>query len=53
MTEFFGKYRGKVVNNVDPLQVGRLQVSCPDVLGDGRLSWAMPNVPPAAVSGCS
>jgi hypothetical protein len=43
--EFFGKYRGKVENNVDPLQQGRIQVSVPPVLGDGRLSWAMPSVP--------
>lgn len=42
---FFGKYRGKVVSNLDPLQLGRLQVSCPAVLGDGTTSWAMPSVP--------
>jgi hypothetical protein len=42
---FYGKYRGKVTTNVDPLQLGRLQVSVPAVLGDGRLSWAMPCVP--------
>lgn len=45
MTQFWGKYRGKVENNVDPMQLGRLQVSVPSVLGDGRLSWAMPCVP--------
>ena len=45
MTDFYGKYRGKVENNIDPLQQGRLQVSVPAVLGDGRLSWAMPCVP--------
>jgi Type VI secretion system/phage-baseplate injector OB domain len=43
--EFFGKYRGKVENNVDPMQQGRVQVSVPAVLGEGRLSWAMPCVP--------
>jgi hypothetical protein len=37
---FYGKYRGTVLNNVDPLQLGRVQVSVPAVLGDGRLSWA-------------
>ena len=42
---FFGKYRGSVVVNVDPLQRGRVQVSCPAVLGDGRLSWAEACVP--------
>jgi hypothetical protein len=45
MSQFFGKYRGKVENNLDPLQQGRLQVSVPAVLGDGRSSWAMPCVP--------
>ncbi len=42
---YWGKYRGKVESNIDPLQQGRLQVSCPSVLGDGTLSWAMPSVP--------
>lgn len=45
MRQFFGKYRGTVVNNVDPQTLGRLQVSCPAVLGDGQMSWAMPCVP--------
>jgi hypothetical protein len=45
MPEYFGKYRGKVVNNVDPLQMGRVQVSVPAVLGDNRMSWADPCVP--------
>jgi hypothetical protein len=43
--EFFGKYRGKVVNNTDPLALGRLQVQVPAVLGAGRMSWALPCVP--------
>jgi hypothetical protein len=42
---FYGKYRGTVANNIDPLMQGRLQVTCPAVLGDGKLSWAMPSVP--------
>lgn len=45
MSQFFGKYRGKVENNIDPMQLGRVQVSVPAVLGDGRLSWAMPCAP--------
>jgi hypothetical protein len=45
MRKFFGKYRGTVADNVDPLQLGRVQVSVPSVLGDGRLSWAMPCAP--------
>lgn len=42
---FYGKYRGKVSNNLDPLQLGRIQVTVPEVLGDGRLSWALPCMP--------
>lgn len=42
---FFGKYRGTVANNIDPLGLGRVQVRVPNVLGDSTLSWAMPNVP--------
>jgi uncharacterized protein involved in type VI secretion and phage assembly len=45
MSNYFGKYRGKVANNVDPLQLGRIQVKVPSVLGDGQMSWAMPCVP--------
>ena len=45
MNNFYGKYRGKVENNVDPMQLGRIQVSVPAVLGEGRMSWAMPCVP--------
>lgn len=42
---YFGKYRGKVAGNSDPLQLGRVQVTCPAVLGDGKLSWALPCTP--------
>jgi len=45
MSQFLGKYRGKVENNKDPMRLGRLQVSVPAVLGEGRQSWAMPCVP--------
>ena len=45
MTQHFGKYRGKVENNVDSRNLGRVQVSVPAVLGDGRDSWATPCVP--------
>jgi uncharacterized protein involved in type VI secretion and phage assembly len=45
MSQFLGKYRGKVENNVDPRQLGRVQISVPTVLGGNRLNWAMPCVP--------
>jgi hypothetical protein len=44
---FFGKYRGSVVTNVDPLGKGRLMVRVPDVLGILPSSWALPCVPMA------
>jgi len=45
MSQFFGKYRGQVENNLDPMLLGRVQVSVPAVLGEGTLSWAMPCSP--------
>ena len=39
---YFGKYRGTVINNIDPMQMGRIQAFVPDVLGDLPSSWAMP-----------
>ena len=43
--KFFGKYRGVVLNNVDPERRGRLLVEVPDVQGLVPASWAMPCVP--------
>jgi Type VI secretion system/phage-baseplate injector OB domain len=45
MPRFYGKYRGQIANNVDPMLRGRVQVTVPAVLGDGRMSWAEPCVP--------
>jgi uncharacterized protein involved in type VI secretion and phage assembly len=42
---YYGKYRGTVVNNVDPMQMGRLQVIVPDVGGVIPGTWAMPCLP--------
>ncbi|WP_150629506.1 phage baseplate assembly protein V, partial [Pseudomonas fluorescens] len=38
-------FRGVVLNNIDPMQMARVQVQVPDVLGLGISSWAMPCVP--------
>lgn len=43
--KFFGKYRGTVVNNVDPEQRARIQVMVPDVAGFALSSWALPSFP--------
>lgn len=43
---FYGKYRGFVVDNADPEQLGRLKLNVPSVLGvDVVTGWAMPCVP--------
>jgi Type VI secretion system/phage-baseplate injector OB domain len=43
---FYGKYRGFVVNNMDPKRLGRLTLRVPSVLGrDVVTGWAMPCVP--------
>ena len=42
---YYGKYRGMVVQNIDPHRRGRLQVQVPDVLGPALSSWAMPCLP--------
>jgi len=44
-TKYFGKYRGTVINNVDPMQLGRIQVIVPDVSALMLTSWAMPSFP--------
>ena len=41
----YGKYRGMVLNNVDPMQIGRLLVQVPDVAGLIPSTWAMPCFP--------
>ena len=38
--KYFGKYRGTVLNNVDPKKMGRVQVQVPDVAGVGITGWA-------------
>jgi len=46
---FYGKYRGLVIENIDPQQIGRVLVQVPDVLGAIPSSWAMPCVPAAGI----
>ena len=50
---YYGKYRGLVIENLDPEQIGRVLVQVPDVLGELPSNWAMPCVPAAGIqSGC-
>jgi len=43
--QYFGKYRGTVVNTTDPEQRARLQALVPDVLGTQSSTWALPAAP--------
>jgi len=45
VSEFFGKYRGTVIDNVDPMQMGRLMVLVPDASNVLPSTWAMPCFP--------
>jgi len=46
---YYGKYRGTVLNNIDPMQMGRLTATVPDVLGLTPSTWAMPCMPVAGL----
>ncbi len=41
----YGKYRGTVVNNLDPMLLGRITAFVPDVPGMLPQTWAMPCLP--------
>jgi uncharacterized protein involved in type VI secretion and phage assembly len=42
---FYGKYRGIVTDNKDPMMVGRVRAKVPDVMGDDESGWALPCAP--------
>jgi hypothetical protein len=48
---FTGKYRATVLQNIDPEQRGRLQLSIPDVFGPLPSTWAEACVPLAGPTG--
>jgi uncharacterized protein involved in type VI secretion and phage assembly len=49
---FFGKYRGRVIDNEDPLRLGRLKVSVPSVFGPEVVTgWASPCAPYGGAAG--
>jgi hypothetical protein len=47
---FYGKYRGLVTDNQDPMQIGRLKASVPAVLGEVTSGWALPCAPYAGTA---
>ena len=46
-SRYYGKYRGTVVNNLDPENRGRIQAIVPDVQGLIPMTYAMPCLPAA------
>jgi len=44
-SRFFGKYRGLVTDNQDPLSLGRVKAKVPELLGDVETGWALPAAP--------
>jgi hypothetical protein len=48
-TKYLGKYRGTVINNEDPMQMGRIMALVPDVSGTFPTSWAMPCLPAVGI----
>jgi uncharacterized protein involved in type VI secretion and phage assembly len=42
---FFGKFRGIVSDIHDPLMLGRIRATVPDVLGSQDSGWALPAAP--------
>ena len=49
MAKYYGKYRGMVLDNIDPMQMGRLMVQVPDVSNIFPSTWAMPCLPFAGI----
>lgn len=49
MAKYYGKHRGTVLNNVDPLNIGRLMVQVADVSNILPSTWAMPCLPFAGI----
>jgi len=49
-SRYYGKYRGTVTDNNDPLRLGRIQASVPGVVGDVSTGWAVPCAPYAGTN---
>jgi len=49
LEKYFGKYRGTALQNIDPLNIGRLMAIVPDVSNVIPSTWAMPCFPFAGI----
>jgi uncharacterized protein involved in type VI secretion and phage assembly len=47
--KYYGKFRGFVLDNIDPLETGRLMVQVPDVSNVLPSTWATPCLPYAGI----
>ena len=47
--QYLGKYRGLVLDNVDPMETGRILVQVPDVSNIIPSTWATPCLPYAGI----
>jgi uncharacterized protein involved in type VI secretion and phage assembly len=43
--QYYGKYRGVVVDNADPEKLGRLKLKVPSLLAEQVTAWALPCMP--------
>jgi len=43
--QFLGKYRGKIVENKDPLSLGRIRAKVPGITSPEKTGWVLPCVP--------
>jgi hypothetical protein len=50
LDRWYGKYRGLVADNQDPLKQGRLKAIVPEVLGAEQTGWALPCTPYAGTT---
>jgi phage baseplate assembly protein gpV len=49
-SRFFGKFRGKVTDNSDPLDLGRVKATVPALLDTEETGWALPAFPYGGIS---
>jgi uncharacterized protein involved in type VI secretion and phage assembly len=49
VNKYWGKHRGSVVNNIDPMSQGRLRAMVPAVSNIALTSWALPCFPVAGI----
>jgi uncharacterized protein involved in type VI secretion and phage assembly len=47
--KYYGKYRGTVLQNIDPMNIGRIMVQVPDVSNVIPSTWATPCFPFAGI----